>query len=290
MQQAVKAFIQQSWESIDKDRFPGPQPVSIERRHFVEFKKRDYVVCEKTDGVRHMLCSLECEGRRLTCLVDRAFHMTPVSTMIPRGTILDGELVQLKAGPKPVFLVYDAVVIKGVDVRREPLDRRLEMARALLKSVVRSIKDPFDIKIKTMLPMSEFGSLPALDSFPWETDGLVFTPVQEPVRMGTHETLFKWKPRNRITIDFSVRNGSELCVQDRGTEYKEAELHRQQKYPDGTILECGYGHLGWFVEKIRTDKTYANNRRTYFRTLVNIREDIQLQEFGTCTLPCKKTP
>lgn len=285
MQQAVKAYIQQSWESVDPDRFPGPQPVSIERRHFIEFKKRNYLVCEKTDGVRHMLVSCEHEGKRVTVLVNRAFAMTPVSTMIPRGTILDGELVELKAGGKPVFLVYDAVIVKGADVRREPLDRRLEAARGLLKSVIRSTKDPFEIRVKTMIPLREFATLPPLDSFPWQTDGLVFTPVPDPIRMGTHETMFKWKPRERITIDFLVRNGHELFVQDRGTEYKEAELHLRDrvKEPDGAILECGYGATGWFVEKIRTDKTYPNNRRTYFRTLVNLRENIQQSEFAACT-------
>lgn len=284
MQHVIKAFIQQSWESADAERFPGPQPVSIERRHFIEFKKRAYFVCEKTDGVRHMLVSCEHDGRRVTCLVDRAFAMTPVSTMIPRGTILDGELVQLKAGGRPVFLVYDSVCVKGSDVRRNTLVDRLEMARVLLKSVVRSTKDPFEIRIKTMIPLECLATLPTLESFPWETDGLVFTPVNDPIRMGTHETLFKWKPRGRITIDFSVRNGNELYVQDRGHEYREAVLHgKQGPYPDGTIVECGYGQLGWSVEKIRTDKTYPNNRRTYFRTLVNLREDIQFREFLACT-------
>lgn len=253
----------------------------------MEFRKREYLVCEKTDGVRHMLVSCEHEGKRVTVLVNRAFAMTPVSTMIPRGTILDGELVELKAGgTRPVFLVYDSVVVKGTDVRRQPLTARLEAARNLLKSVVRSTKDPFEIRVKTMIPLKDFATgLPPLDSFPWVTDGLVFTPVHDPIRMGTHETMFKWKPRDRITIDFLVRNGRELFVQDRGTEYKEAELHRPQtqQFPDGSILECGYGDLGWTVEKIRTDKTYPNNRRTYFRTLVNLREDIQLAEFEACT-------
>ena len=281
MQQAVKAFIQQSWESADQDRFPGPQPVSIERRHFIEFKKREYLVCEKTDGVRHMLCSFEFEGKRATCLVNRAFAITPVATMIPRGTILDGELVERKAGGKPMFLVYDCVCAKGVDTRCQSLTERLAAATTLLKSVVRSTKDPFEIKVKTMVPLARMSELPALDSFPWETDGLVFTPVNEPIRMGTHETLFKWKPRDRITIDFVVREGNGLYVQDRGHEYKEAAL--AQKFPDGTIVECGYGPTGWFVEKIRTDKTYPNNRRTYFRTLVNLREDIQYSEFLACT-------
>jgi hypothetical protein len=67
-------------------------------------------------------------------------------------------------------------------------------------------------------------------------------------------------------------------VQDRGELYKEAELHVRKDLPDGAIVECGYGDLGWFVEKVRTDKTHANNRRTYFRTIVNLRENIQLSE------------
>ena len=124
--------------------------------------------------------------------------------------------------------------------------------------------------------------MPQLDSFEYETDGLVFTPIEEPIRTGTHETLFKWKPHDRITIDFELKLGKDLYVQDRGIPYKEAELHIQNQRKDlvdGTIVECGYGDLGWFVEKVRTDKTYANNRRTYFRTCVNLREAIQLKEF-----------
>jgi hypothetical protein len=100
--------------------------------------------------------------------------------------------------------------------------------------------------------------------------------------------MFKWKPRERITIDFQLQNGFELFVQDRGELYKEAELHtrnQRKDLPDGSIVECGYGDLGWFVEKVRTDKSHANNRRTYFRTIVNIRENIQLGEItGGTTL------
>lgn len=281
MKKQVQDFIQQAWESSDPERFPGPQPVSIERRHFIEFKKRQYVVCEKTDGVRHLLVSLELDGKRAAFLVNRAFDMTPVSTMIPRGTVLDGELVPRKEpGARPVFLVYDAVLVKGADVRRRPLLERLEGARALLKSVVRSTKDPFEIRIKTMTAFP--GPLPDLDALPWETDGLVFTPILEPIRMGTHETLFKWKPRARITIDFELRKGTDLYVQDKGVPHKEAGLHGSHVRPDledGTIVECGYGDIGWFVEKVRTDKKHPNNRRTYFRTIVNLRENIHFDEF-----------
>jgi hypothetical protein len=271
-------FIQTAWEGAAAGRFPGPQPVSIERRHFCLLRRQPYLVSEKTDGVRHLLVSTT-EG--LVALVNRAFLVEPVKIRVPKDTLLDGELVKTRTG-KMLFVVYDAVRVKGENLMRAPLTERLEKARGVLKGIIKTAGAPFEIRVKSMTDLKNFrSSFPDLNSFEYETDGLVFTPVNEPIRMGTHETMFKWKPRERITIDFCLQNGHELFVQDRGEPYKEAELHtRNQRpdLPDGTIVECGYGDLGWFVEKIRTDKTHANNRRTYFRTLVNIRENIQLQD------------
>ena len=268
-------FIQTAWEGAAAGRFPGPQPVSIERRHFCLLRRQPYLVSEKTDGVRHLLVSTT-EG--LVALVNRAFLVEPVKIRVPKDTLLDGELVKTRAG-KMLFVVYDAVRVKGENLMRAPLTERLEKARGVLKGIIKTAGAPFEIRVKSMWTLGS--PFPDLNSFEYETDGLVFTPINEPIRMGTHETMFKWKPRERITIDFCLQNGHELFVQDRGEPYKEGELHtRNQRpdLPDGTIVECGYGDLGWFVEKIRTDKTHANNRRTYFRTLVNIRENIQLQD------------
>jgi hypothetical protein len=117
----VRLFVQQVWGSTDPSRFPGPQPVSIERRHFPLLKRQPYLVCEKTDGVRHLLLSTE-DG--LVVLVNRAFSIDTVKIRIPRDTLLDGELVTSKTG-KNLFMVYDAVRIKGEDLRDQPLDVRL---------------------------------------------------------------------------------------------------------------------------------------------------------------------
>lgn len=274
MGSALLNFIQESWKS-DGNRFPGPQPVSIERRHFSLLKRQPYFVCEKTDGVRHLLASID-EG---VFLVNRAFVIEPVKIRVPKDTLLDGELVKTKAG-KALFVVHDAVRVKGENLTSQPLNYRLDAARKVIKGIIKTAQAPFEIRVKTMyLWGSE--SLPALDSYEYETDGIVLTPINEPIRMGTHETMFKWKPKERITIDFELRKGSELWVQDYGTPYFEAELHlnnQRPDLPDGTIVECGYGELGFFVEKVRTDKKHANNRRTYFRTMINLREDIQIGE------------
>jgi hypothetical protein len=272
----LRAFIANAWgASTDPARFPGPQPVSIERRHFPLLKRQPYLVCEKTDGVRHLLASTD-EG---VFLVNRAFACEKVNIRVAKDTLLDGELVISKTGKK-LFMIYDAVRVKGEDLTQKPLDARLDAARKVVKAIIKTANAPLEIRVKAMWPLGD--PIPDLNSFEYETDGLVFTPVNEPIRTGTHETMFKWKPRERITIDFCIKNGTDLFVQDKGIPYKEASLHLhniRRDLPDGTIVECGYGDLGWFVEKIRTDKTHANNRRTYFRTIVNIRENIQLQEF-----------
>jgi len=266
----VHEFIRDAW-GVSDSRFPGPQPVSIERRHFPLLKRQPYFVCEKTDGVRYFLVSTD-EG---VYLVNRAFKVEPVKMRVPKDTLFDGELVQTKTG-KILFMIHDAVKVKGENLIKVPLDQRLEVARKAIKGIIKTAQAPFEIRVKTMYIL---GSENLPHSFEYETDGLVFTPINEPIRMGTHETMFKWKPRHKITIDFEIRNGKELYVQDRGVPYKESELNVKSDIPDGAIVECGYGSHGFFVEKIRTDKNHANNRRTYFRTIINLRENIQESEF-----------
>jgi hypothetical protein len=276
----TRAYIAEAWKSKDKNRFPGPQPISIERRHFPWLKNQPYVVCEKTDGVRYMLVCPP--GSKESYLVNRNFDSkTVVFAGFPKDTILDGELVTTK-DKRELFMIHDAVRVKGVDLMNEPLSTRLGFAIVAVKGVIKSKKDPFEMRVKVMQPLENISVLPPLDSFEYETDGIVLTPINEPIRIGTHETMFKWKPFHRITVDFLIKNGNELWVQDRGVPFLEAQLHLQNQRPDikdGTIVECGYGELGWFVEKVRTDKNYPNNRRTYYNTCTNLRENIQFNEF-----------
>jgi len=205
-------FIKESWG----DRFPGPQPISIERRHFPLLKKQPYFLCEKTDGVRHLLVSI-ADG---VFLINRALVQTPVrGVRIPKETLLDGDLVESKNG-KFIFVIHDAVRVKGEDIRLGPLDARLDKARGLVKGIIKTAGAPFEIRVKTMIRLEQAREFPSLESFDYETDGVVLTPVKEPIRTGTHETMFKWKPRDRITIDFELRMGNELYIQENQLEWQ----------------------------------------------------------------------
>ena len=69
IQNATLRFIHSAWGTIRDGKlppfFPGPQPISIERRHFDILKNSSYLVCEKTDGVRHIMMCVMIENKKI---------------------------------------------------------------------------------------------------------------------------------------------------------------------------------------------------------------------------------
>jgi hypothetical protein len=239
-------------------RFSGAQPISIERRHFDILLKNRYRVCEKTDGVRHFLIREDSEPY----IINRALVKTIVRIRVPKDTYLDGELI----GDE--FCVYDAMMIGGEDLCELDLISRMQKAKDLVKNIP-MVKGGFKLSIKNHIPLDQMNNLDPLGA---GKDGLIFTPVDEPIRTGTHETLFKWKTRDQNTVDFMYDREGYLCVQ--GSAVSKANFQA----PVGSIIECKFEKGVWIPVKMRTDKTYPNNRRTFERTLVNIREDIKFTE------------
>ena len=303
LREHVVSFIHHVWGS--KDYFPGPQPISIERKHFPVLRSSDYVVCEKTDGERHMMVALMYEGKPKCFFVNRAFDMIEVKINLNKkayeGTILDGELYD------NTLMVYDSVLVNGVLVAHQNLDERLAAAEEMMKFIIYMKSDKYRLKMKTFHMMRDFGVFmdEYLPTVQQKIDGLVFTPVYEPIRLGTHETMFKWKPLEKNTVDFLMKREPtretpgckpgplawRLYVQEKGKLYFESEipLNRISDEPwfeDGAIVECRYvtweSPMWWKPLKRRTDKTHPNNRRTFYRTIVNIKEDIQMKEFLDC--------
>ena len=240
-------------------RFSGAQPISIERRHFDILLKNRYRVCEKTDGVRHFLIREEDEN---PYLINRALVRTNVRVRIPKNTYLDGELLG------DCFTVYDAMMIDGKDLTEMNLIDRLDAAKKMMDKIP-IVKGAFRLRLKNHVELDKMSSLDPYDD---GNDGLIFTPVDEPIRLGTHETMFKWKPLAHNTVDFMYDREGYLCVQ--GGAVSKARFEGRV----GSIIECRLEKGVWIPVKVRTDKTYPNNRRTYERTLVNIREDIKFTE------------
>jgi mRNA capping enzyme, catalytic domain/mRNA capping enzyme, C-terminal domain len=263
----VKRFIHSVWGSRDMHMFPGPHPVSLERRHFDIIQKGSYVVCEKTDGVRYLLVCTTFKERKWALFVNRAFDLYSARLAIPRETILDGELVGTK------FIIWDGMMVGGSSLMKLDLISRLRASEPATKG------PPYGgirIQMKKMWARSKLGEL-LRTQFPYEIDGYVFTPVNEPVNIETHETMFKWKPLSRITIDFLVQDDG-LYVWDRKFGMVKVQQGKLDQVEVGHIAECQWTQQGWVYVKERTDKVHPNNRRTLLRTLINIKENIQIEE------------
>lgn len=267
---SAKVFIHTVWKSNDIDTFPGSHPVSIERKH-LPLLKNGYVVCEKTDGTRYMMICFVSHGKKVALFVNRNMDMYQVSLCVPRNTILDGELVKTRNGDE-FYMVFDGNMVNGEDIQNLNYIDRLKKIEPATKGPSMGIK----LKNKTVWPLTALKHLETIHH-PYETDGYIFTPVNEPVRMETHETMFKWKPLERITVDFKVNDGK-LYVWDRGSYVYEATIQSNEKL-NGKIVECKFDGIQWIPVKIRNDKPRPNNRRTFYRTMVNIKENIKVEDF-----------
>lgn len=268
---------------------PGPLPISIETRHFPILKQNAYVVCEKTDGERNMCVCFTYQGKKVSLLVNRALQFREVTLKFSKATydatILDGELIDNS------FVIFDIIAAFGKNVMEEHFIERIQHIENVLKQMISMKNDPIKLKLKRFFPIRDFKEFKNeyLPTVTQKIDGLIFTPVFEPIRSGTHETLFKWKERDHNTIDFLFKfqnNEWRLYLQEKGDLVFESSMQPREDYDwirDGMIIECQFmcdeRPMWWKPLKQRTDKTYPNNRRTFYRTLVNIKENIKMEEF-----------
>src|SRR6185369_6689717 len=124
----LKKIILSHWQVTDeRDFFPAPQPVSLERRDLSKLIEHEYLVCAKSDGMRFLLV---CYGGNCY-MVDRAFKFYKVNLTFKNtelynsngpfkdtlGGIFDGELVLNKQG-KWQYVIHDFINIYGKDVSK----------------------------------------------------------------------------------------------------------------------------------------------------------------------------
>lgn len=259
--------IHKQWGSLRKNGsfppfFPAAQPVSLEKKHITMIRTNNYFVSEKTDGIR---MGLICIGKT-AILVDRKMKSTPVHFYIPdefyNGTMLDGEMMS-----DGTYVVYDMIMICGKNIRNLHFNTRLYYMHKYLHSLPVVIKKFYLLKNIRYL-LQNLSSKKA--------DGLIFTPCDEPVKIATHNTMFKWKSVENITIDFRTENGK-IYLQNRNVPVYVTKPLWANEYPDNTIVECSFSNNTWKPIKVRTDKDYPNSVKTFDRTMKSIRENITIQ-------------
>ena len=240
----IKKWIISNWLNVkDPDNFPGPQPVSLERKDLTKLTRFPYVVCEKTDGMRYLLVALRVNNINLTVLVDRSFRMYNVTGYwscmgVFEGTMLDGEVVKENDGTH-TYYPHDCVMRDGVSYGNGIFWKRYEQSKEVCVlwrrvSRDRSEEGVLDLKFKKMFKFENLQELMVeCNSVGHPIDGLVFTPIKLPVQSGTQHSLIKWKHPEKHTFDIAIEKKGqryEMYLFDRMSLFKYKTVNKRTAY------------------------------------------------------------
>jgi mRNA (guanine-N7-)-methyltransferase len=263
--------------------FVGPSSISLERPNIAPLEddinipniRLPYTVTDKADGTRKLLM-ISQSGKLYLIDVNMNIQFTGLVNMNGslNNTIIDGEHILHDKVGKFInkYMAFDIYYINNKDVRAEAFyvepqgeskttgSRLTKLNSSINKLELRPIVGetlPMNINAKTFHLSYDGDTMFANckkvldrvhdDLFEYETDGLIFTPIDkgvgsntvgeviDPVKR-TWEWSFKWKPPEFNTIDFLVttqkgengedivknifENGDNLQASDNLTQYK----------------------------------------------------------------------
>jgi hypothetical protein len=287
-------------------RFPGAQPVSIEKVNFTSIKNEKYVVCAKLDGERYFLYTTKiplklCDlGKKvnstfvsISFLMNRKLDFFIVenswSELAYGKCLFDGELV------KNEFVIHDTIIIGGENVKDKPWDYRWKRANEFIISNYNPKgKNNFEIRLKKFYLTSNIqGLFNDIQKDKIESDGVVFYPMKDAVKFRNQPNLFKWKPPGHHTVDFNVRivgDQVNLVTWQHSEEkiYRTLNISDFEEFPinDNDIVEFRVEQLNHspkapviFIPILkRNDKPTGNNLFTVRKTILNAVENIQQQD------------
>jgi hypothetical protein len=209
----------------------------LQEEHLM-FGKVKYTVTPKAEGLRKFLVVHtngvwlfnNTYGKTNYCLMYKTSDKEYEDWKNYIGTIIDGEDIkpdddkeQPRKGNYPdikhYYLPFDTLVFKGNDVRNENLHDRQSYI-----SIIKTIGNTDKLLIEEK-PFYDLG--PTLETmydaikkstnhknFSYETDGIVFTPINEEYNpqndiykeknLEIHPEILKWKPLDKTSIDFQI--------------------------------------------------------------------------------------
>ncbi len=228
---------------LKKKQFFGAHPVSLEKKHLKEISNpevfHDFLVCEKTDGIRYLMYITNFGEVILSGRGDDFFlvRMPIPPAMVKQKEkdmsimyIFDGELVIDERGGEKwmVYLLFDALVFHGQAVYSKPYSERLKYCLQFSSTRGDLFRLSKDLKIKRpgividqaskfprlKIAVKDFFQVDAcafifnkmVPKLPHENDGLIFTRNSVPYPVGATNNIIKWKPPEFNTIDFLIVN------------------------------------------------------------------------------------
>ncbi|KAM9155326.1 mRNA-capping enzyme isoform 1-T1 [Pangshura tecta] len=234
IQQKCQQFC--GWEG---SRFPGAQPVSMDKQNIKLLEQKPYKVSWKADGTRYMMM---IDGKNEVYMIDRdnsVFHVSNLEFPFRKdhrthltNTLLDGEMIVDKVNGQvvPRYLIYDIIKFNLLE-----------------GSFAREVSH--------------------------EVDGLIFQPTGK-YKPGRCDDILKWKPPSLNSVDFRLKitriGGEGLLTQNVGLLYvgsfdrpfAQIKVTRELKQYDNKIIECKFENNSWVFMRQRIDKSFPNAYNT----------------------------
>jgi len=311
--------------SIFTSDFLGPSSISLEVIHTIPLSKNmvspnirnPYTVTEKADGTRHLLFITE-SGKIYLINVNMAVIFTGCVSKNKNiyNSILDGELVENDKNGRFInyFLCFDIYILNNKNIMPFPFTNMegLEYPSKMDKTIFRySLLDktihnlelvsitgsetiPLTIKSKVFYKntiesifsqCNQILSKIENEEFIYETDGLIFTPINMGVgskiigekidlTKNLKKTWFhslKWKPHEFNTIDFLVT----IKKDDR----KKDIIH--SRFNDGKSLQKQEQILRYKTMELRVGFDEKNKRHGFLNPFEDIIQDNNPQDDNT---------
>ena len=244
-----------------KDFIPllTPKPITLEKINLVDPKEfgavsilKDYTVTEKADGER-LLLYINDDGKIYT--INNTYNIVDTGLIAQSNlynSLIDGEYVscnkRIDNSSKNIFAAFDMYYIKNKNITTLPLisngdnNSRYNYLK-FAKNYIDNSKSNYEFTVKKFYYDDDKKNilnycsdiLTKYKSFPYEIDGLIFTPSKLPLYSYYSnkimpmtdnvrwDRLFKWKPPEQNTIDFLVK--FDKIIIDNGEKYRELKLY-----------------------------------------------------------------
>jgi len=231
-------------------------------------------------------------------------------------TLLDGEMVTHLPSKKQMYLIFDLIALNGSVLADKVLKDRLTTIGTGVVKVYRdavaqkSIPEdhPFTLIGKQFVEPHDlyklFGMIKTVngqrcyidEKRHHRTDGLIFTPRDDPYHAKSTDNLFKWKYLEELSIDLAAhfnkktnalhwsyvgpRGDEEFPIQLRADDSIRLTRYMSVQKENTLIVELCFDNKSscWKFKCIRTDKAKANFRTTVTSTQDSIIENITEKE------------
>jgi hypothetical protein len=271
-----------------------PKPVTLERTNLIDPKEygavsilSGYTVTEKADGER-ILMYVNPKGK--VYLINNTYKVEDTGMQVSEAgynSLIDGEYISCHRrkddANKALYASFDIYYIGGKRITQLPLiagtgggsDKDAHLSRyGYLKQFEKLITSSKTASVEYITKVHRYSTdvlkdsrdiLMNTKSYPYEIDGLIYTPAKlalysyytnRPVKLTDNmkwDRVFKWKPDDQNTIDFLIV--ADKMLTKNGLKYKEAKLYVGYNASQWEDIDITKGL------RLRYDKEYEKQQR-----------------------------